>query len=311
MKITPELLRVLEADLGKGYNPLKALDFLRSLRPENKNLPEAQRLETLLEKPPAEDVCLQIIYETAFVRGEIVAAGKKTRAEFPLTRYHPIHFKKTYLQKMSRWETSPLHEEKMSKMAWSHFQEEGKHHQVPLPLGSTGSTFRSELIEARSLGSLSPIHNGGDPAEIVEQILAARKNKEPLKKLWQGMEALLEAMDLLHSAGMLHHDAHRENLLIAFSEEKETGYLIDFETLEEDDRFGSMDWNAACKEDCSHLFEEAALIELCAQAKELPQDTKLGKEARRYGERSPKIMAIHNLLAKKERTVPLSTLPSL
>lgn len=217
-----------------------------------------------------------------------------------MTKYHPVHFKKTYLQKMSRWETSPLHEEKVSKMVWQHFQEEGAHQKVPLPLGATSSTFRSELLEAKSLGAVSPIHNNDKPENLASQIQDAKKTYGAIAPLWAGLESLSETMEILHSGGMLHHDAHKENLLLLEENKILSGYLIDFETTEEDERFGTSSWERACREDRSHLIEEAALIALCKNPQEkIPQTSQLAKEVGNLLACSPKLLSVQKIL--KER----------
>lgn len=299
-RLPPELARILEADLGKSYDPQKALEFLRTLQPHNRDLPAASRLNRLLENPPEEDTPLETIYETPFVRGEIVMAGKKTRKEYPRTAYYPLHFKKTYLEKFSRWETTPKHEEDMSLMVWKHFQEEGEHNKVPLALGADAKTFRSQLMQGKSIGALSPIHNGDNPKELANQIVKAKENYGPVSKLWAGLEAVHASAATLHQGGMLHHDMHRENMLISPDGD---GFLIDFETMEEDDRFASLAWEDATKEDLRYLIEEAALVSFCAGPNEkLPTNTELSKLVAEAKTQSPKLLATAKEINQIQKT---------
>jgi hypothetical protein len=294
MRVPPDLARVLAADLGKNYDPQRALEFLGTLKVDNKKLPEAGRLNALLEDPPDEDTSLQTIYETPFVKGEIVVAGKKTREQYPLTKYYPLHFRKTYLQQFSRWETAPAHEENTSRMVWRHFEEEGKHNKVPLPLGSSPTTFRSQLLEGKTVAALSPVHSSHDPKELAAQILKARKNFGGVTGFWKGLESVFETAATLAEGGMLHHDLHEQNMLISPEGE---GFIIDFETTEEDDRFGTLAWEGATKEDTRALTECAALTRLCAGPKDrLPEKTELASRAKMALASWPKLLATQKVL---------------
>lgn len=305
--LTPlQQARLLQADLGSSYDPQKALDFLRMLEKENRGTTPVRNLEKLFQQPPQDDVLLQTIYETPFVRGDIVLAGKKTRAAHPMTQYYPVHFRKTYLEKMAGWESPTSHEEKQTMMVWGHFEEEGCPGRVPRPLGCEPDTFRSELIQAKTVGALSPVHNCNDPQELARQITEARKHPSDLRKLWAGLEAVRDAMAMLHSGGMLHKDAHRENLMIAYDGQgNPSGHLIDFETSEEDPRFATPEWARATYEDCKLLIEEATLVRMCAQPGEIPKEyenTQLSREVQFYARSSPKIMAILQIFkAAKEQ----------
>jgi len=297
MTTRAELQAILQHDLGKNYDPQRALQFLRVLEERHAGTPPAKKLEKLLETPPEEDTTLQVIYKTPFVLGEIVLAGKQTRRAHPLCAYHPIHFKKTYLQKLSRWETSPAHEARISKQVWNHFQEEDRASSVPLPLASTPSTFRSELMDAKTLGALSPINNSDDPNDLARQIVEAKAHHGAIRPLWDGLQSLLEETKALHSGGFLHHDLHRENLMLQNTPEGLRGCLIDFETTEEDDRFQTLSWKDACREDMRYLLEEASLILLCAGPNEnLDKESELYQETLDFSLSSPKILATKKIL---------------
>jgi hypothetical protein len=287
-----ELLQTLLADLGKNYDPNAALNFLRILEGENKEKPPGtaiakKNLKALLENPPKEDTTLHIIYKTPYVLGEIVLAGKKTSQDHPLCQFYPIHFKKTYLKEISRWETSPAHEAKQSHKIWQHFQESITQNQdeskptIPLPLGGSPNTYRSQLLEAKSLGSMSPVNSNATPQEICKQIAVSRKNLNSIESLWAGIESLNQKVATLHKGGFLHNDLHKENLLIRETEGKLEGCLIDFETSEEDPRFDTLDWEQATKNDKRHLLKEACLILLCApqlEQKKILSTSPLNKE---------------------------------
>jgi hypothetical protein len=276
-----DLQRVLLADLGRNYDPNEALRYLKLLESPTQT-PPIKKLEKLINDPPKGDTTLSTVYRTPYVLGEIVLAGQDTRKKHPLCNYHPVHFKKTYLQKLSRWETNPLHEAAQTHKVWSHFQEietepmaeselSTSKPKVPLPLGATADTFRSQLLMAKSLGSLSPIRHAGDPKNTLEQIIQARKTFGSIDKLWEGLEALNFTVNQLHKGGFLHNDLHRENMMVHNNEKevgspKETnkiGCLIDFETTEENERYETTLWKDETLKDKKDLIKEASLIFLC------------------------------------------------
>jgi hypothetical protein len=278
------LFHTLIADLGRDYDPDAALKFLKILesdaqRPTQKNGKAKENLKKLLDNPPEEDTTLHVIYKTPYVLGEIVLSGKKTIQTHPLCKFYPIHFKKTYLQKLSRWETNPVHEATQSHKVWKHFQESGSTDgitnkpSVPLPLGSSPTTFRSQLLDAKSLGSLNPVNSNASPEEIVKQIRSARKSGGSLLPLWHAIESLNECVIALHNGGFLHNDLHKENLLVREGEppQEASGCIIDFETTEEDPRFQTLEWKGATRNDKRHLIKEACLVLLCANPKEQKQ----------------------------------------
>jgi hypothetical protein len=264
-----ELNTILTHDLGKKYDPQKALEFLMLLEKKYEKKPEAKNLEKLLENPPKEDTTLYVIYKTPFVLGEIVLAGKDTQKQFPLCRFHPVHFKKTYLQKIDPEETDPKHEFLCSKMVKAHFEDLDAGDQVPTPLGCSPQTFRSELIEGKTLGTLSPLTPHLESQEITTQITEYKKQGQSILPLWEGLETLNKTTNQLHSGGMLHKDLHRENMMLVPTETGFEGRIIDFETVEEDERFQTREWEAVCLEDKTHLYKETALITLCATQKDL------------------------------------------
>jgi serine/threonine protein kinase len=245
------------------------LEFLQILSEKNKETAPAENLRKLIENPPEEDTKLQNIYKTPFVSGDIVLAGSETRKIHPLTHLNPIHFKKSYLQKLSRWETTATHEAIISQHIWDHFQQLGTSgYPTPLPLGATSYTYRSQLLPAKTLGSLSPISLPLCPNNTLRQILAAKQYPEQFLPLWKKLEELNALIDLFHQGGFLHHDLHRENLMV--EEENKTHHLIDFETSEEDERFHTAEWAAATLEDKKLFIQEASLILLCLPQPEIP-----------------------------------------
>ena len=298
------MLGTLLADLGKNYDPDAALRFLDILKETSKHSELAQNkknLEHLLENPPEEDTPLHIIYQTPYVLGEVVLAGKKTRQNHPLAQFYPIHFKKTYLKKMSRWETSPTHEAQQSHKVWKHFEEEAnmpkanQQPHVPLPIGGDAMTYRSQLLEAKSLGALSPINSNGSPQEILKQILKAKKDYGSVKKLWTGLESLNDQINTLHSGGFLHNDLHKENLMINEMGETPIGCLIDFETTEEDERFNTLEWQTATKDDKRYFLKESCLIFLCAnitEQKQILETSKFKKELIEFLKKDPLLIAV-------------------
>lgn len=245
------------------------LEFLQILCEKHQKPRAVKNLKGLLSNPSPQDTKLQTIYKTPFVSGDIVLAGTETRKKHPLTHLHPIHFKKSYLQKLSRWETSATQEALMSQHIWDHFQEIGTSGSpTPLPLGASTYTYRSQLLPAKTLGSISPISLPLTQTQTPQQILLARSQTEHLLPLWPRLEKLNQLIDLFHCGGFLHNDLHRENLMVQLP----TGepHLIDFETSQEDERFRTPDWASATREDKRLFLQECALLFLCLSEEEVP-----------------------------------------
>ena len=299
---------VLLQDLGREYNPQKAIEFLQLLKEKYKDFPEKKNIEKILENPPKEDTTLHVIYKTPFILGEIVLAGKTTRETFPIINKFPVHFKKTILPSygsitVKGSDANPQKEKEISKIVWDHFQEIDKNTLIPRPLGHSRSTYRSELIEAKTLGAITPINNSNDPKDIAEQIQEAKLSHttSELKELWDGLEKLNEEIGKLHSGGLLHNDLHRENMMLVRTEKETIATLIDFETTEEDERFQTPEWEGACKEDKNLFLEECSIIALCIP-KELINKTNLYKEVEKYS--NVKINNIRQILRDKSKTSP-------
>lgn len=336
------LLETLLADLGKDYDPEGALKFLKILESEaqSKNINKTNvkttskglstektkqeiqniqlaknNLNQLFKNPPNEDVSLHTIYKTPYVLGEIVLAGKNTRDRHPLCNFYPIHFKKTYLKQLSRWETNPSHEARQSHKIWKHFQEisdksssteketatEPPKSCVPLPVGSDPSTYRSQLLEAVSLGAISPINSNANAEELSKQILQAKKSYGSIKKLWKALESLDQRAQTLHNGGFLHNDLHKENLLIRNHEDEPEGCIIDFETSEEDERFNTLEWSNATLNDKRYLIKEACLIFLCGPKNEqleilAQKDSALSKNISHALKSDPLLLSIQKLI---------------
>jgi hypothetical protein len=287
-------------ELGNDKNSEQILEFLEILSEKHKTHPSIQNLKALLENPPDQDTKLQTIYKTPFVSGDIVLAGTDTRKKHPLTHFHPIHFKKSYLQKLSRWETSPTHEALQSQHIWEHFQESSHNACTPMPLGASSLTYRSQLLTAKSLGSISPVSHPFSLAQTPQQILHAKKHNENIQTIWAGLEELNNAIDTLHCGGFLHHDLHRENLLLQLHSNKTpTPHIIDFETSEEDDRFQTPEWASTCQEDKKLFLQEAALILLCLPKE--PKQSPLLSLVKTTLQINTTVKAVHDALKKLEK----------
>lgn len=306
-----QLAELLKVDLKKKINPETALEYIRSLTPGKEPISK-KNLEQIIKHPPKEDVVLHKIYETAFVIGEIVIAGKETRKAHPLTEFFPIHFRKTY-KGTSRWETNPAQETLISQYVWEYFSEvttpdsDNPPAQCPRPLGCDHKTYRSQLIEAKSLGSLSPIQIRGDdsPKTIACQILQAREHYGGVSWLWNGLEALNKAVDLFHQGGFLHKDLHRENMMLSQRNGKWRAALIDFETTIEEAISDTLEWKEACLADKSLFLEEACLIRLCRSPSDiLPTTSPLALACNDLEKRNPKLRSIKCALSELSKKQP-------
>jgi hypothetical protein len=297
----PELLNALrKAQLKledpQNYDLKKAEKFLKLI---DKVPPLETRLRTpleeLLKNPPEEDTSLIVIYDTGLVRGEIVAAGKKTLRQFPLTQKQPIHFRKTLMGAAHADGERTKEELEKSLKLWAQLDEEGGA-RIPMPLGAHGSTFRSELIMGKALLTLTPIHweESLEPKQkdsFLKELRAVTQPKTPnekndIKTHWKRLESIHQTTEQLHKLGWLHLDCHRQNMLVENGTNQ--GFLIDFETSEPSEKFAGPNatpaereaWEKAKNSDLYYLIVEGYIT---MQGLQPPPPSPFGKLCAKMG----------------------------
>ena len=261
----------------------------------NDNASELIVLRSSLQKkaasakaPPQEDEVIRTIYATDDIRGDIVLAGKQTRALHPITDSleYRVHFKKTNLADPELNCRDEYHRHLQLYELWKHRNVQNSPIPIPRPLAYSATTFRSELIFGLTLGALSPckIPKGNPPKEISDWV----KIISPLQSIpahwqidyWYGLERLADTIGHMQGLDVAHNDLHKENMLLVPTEKGYQPALIDFETLQVSPS------REQKQGDYRFLLHEALLI-LAGPASAHPeiQQSTLAKTARQFQHR--------------------------
>jgi len=180
---------------------------------------------------------------------EIVIAGEETRAEFPLAREYPLHFRKTYFP--GRLHGDPKDEFDRQTRASEIIG-------VPPPIGHAPTVFRTCLLPGVPYSTLSPFAAEPEEANI------PKAHKLPLAHaagLWQLAESAFRQITTLHDAGLSHGDTELHNFVVCPSPLEILP--IDFEGAAERTGLANEDWEYRVKKDTAPLLRQAVLLE-CA-----------------------------------------------
>lgn len=249
------------------------MDVLLSVSPYHQ-VRLAEVYAHMVEKPPAHDYVVRTlatkkINDQPMVQGELVLAGADTLAAYPLARLYPLHFRKTYYPVC-------FYQDPAGEFA--------KHTRVsevidvPPPIGSTRTSFRSCFLPGRPLDKVSPFGKEPEESNIApaqELGLAAQMG------LWKLLEELYTKLERLHRAGIAHGDAELHNFIVTPAPAGIT--MIDFEKAVLREEVESEEaWQEACEKDVRELLKEAVYL-MCA----------LGRQRGEMGERAWLMMDGH------------------
>jgi hypothetical protein len=185
----------------------------------------AEGLAHLLVKPPEKDFPLySISRKTApdgreLVHSELVIAGKRTRATYPLADQYPVHFLKSY---------HPWSFHGNPRIEFENNQAAAQILGTPEPIGFDNNSFRAPFIPGKPLSKLSPFTN----IEPLHRCIGIAQQIEPatLIGLWRLGEEVFAQIDKLHSQRFCHGDLELHNIIVC------TGpiqtFLVDFEGSE-------------------------------------------------------------------------------
>jgi hypothetical protein len=184
--------------------------------------------------------------------GEIVEACPQTQKQFPLTQKHTKHFLKKYTPEsppIKRGETPEVEfnqTQKILKLIPAGFQK------IPQPLGFTQYTYRSSLIEAQTIASLSPFTNKSYEDAIETQLLAeeAQRHHKIVQKCFDHIQAF-------HHLKMCHGDLHLDNIMWDGQV-----HLIDFASTTLKKEHTAEDWKINTTDDLSEILREAGILQL-------------------------------------------------
>lgn len=214
----------------------------------------AREYVILVHKPQRRDFVVRTITRreangVPLMSAEIVIAGHETRAEFPLAREYPLHFRKTYFP--GRLHGDPKDE----------FDRQTRASEIiglPPPIGHAPTVFRTCLLPGVPYSTLSPFASEPEEANI------PKAHKLPLAQaagLWQLAESAFRQITAMHDAGLSHGDTELHNFIVCASPLEILP--IDFEGAAERAAITSDDWDARVKKDTAPLLRQAVLLE-CA-----------------------------------------------
>jgi len=179
---------------------------------------------------------------------EIVIAGEETRAEFPLAKTYPLHFRKTYFP--GRLHGDPKDEYEAQKRASEIIA-------VPPPIGHAPTVFRTCLIPGQPYSTLSPFQS--EPLEA--NIPKAREL--PLATaagLWLLAERAVGDLTKLHEGGLAHGDAELHNFIVCAAPLEILP--IDFEGATPRAGMADDDWQFRVQRDLDPLLRQAVLLQV-------------------------------------------------
>ncbi len=221
----------------------------------------------MLKRPPAHDHVVRTlstkkVNDQPMVQGELVMAGEDTLEAYPLARKYPLHFRKTYY---------PICFFQDPAGEFAKHTRVSEVLDVPPPIGSTRTSFRSCFLPGRPLNTISPFGKEPEESNIVpaqEMGLVAQLG------LWKLLEELYGKLLRLHAAGIAHGDAELHNFIVTPAPAGIT--MIDFEkAVLREDAASAEAWETACEKDVHELLKEAVYL-MCA----------LGRQRGKMGERA-------------------------
>lgn len=185
----------------------------------------AENLLSLVSNPPEKDFPLHSIARKTgpdgreLVHSELVIAGKRARAQFPLAARYPVHFVKSY----HPWtfHGDPRIEFENSRAA-------ARILGTPEPIGFDRNSFRTMFLPGKPLSKISPFTGVEPPERCLE--IAQQAHPAVLIGLWQLAADVFEQIEKLHAHRFYHGDLELHNVVICTRPIQ--SFLIDFEGSE-------------------------------------------------------------------------------
>ncbi len=185
----------------------------------------AEGLAHLVSKPPEKDFPVySISRKTApdgreLVHSELIVAGKRTRATYPLADLYPVHFLKSY---------HPWSFHGNPRIEFENNQAAAQILGTPEPIGFDSNSFRAPFVPGKPLSKLSPFTNIEPPLRCLG--IAQETDPAALIGLWRLAEEVFEQIEKLHSQRFCHGDMELHNIVVC-TRPIQT-FLVDFESSE-------------------------------------------------------------------------------
>lgn len=210
---------------------------------------------TLIERAPQQDFVVRTLAkrmagDTPLMSGELVIAGRATRASYPLAETYPLHFRKTYYPGRLRGDTQIEFERHSQASAILG---------IPPPIGYAGGTFRSCLLPGRPFDRVTAPF-GSEPEESNLKH-ADNLSLAAASGLWLMVERIMHAHLTLQAAGLTHGDAELHNFIVCPA--PLDVLPIDFDMAVQRDTVSDEQWQARCASDLEPLLKVAIYLQ-CA-----------------------------------------------
>ena len=206
-----------------------------------------------LEHAPQQDQVIRTLAKKIangqpLIQGDLVVAGREARETWPLAAQYPVHFRKTYY---------PTCFHQHPDIEFRHHEKASRLLDVPAPIGSTRTSFRSCFIPGDSLRKLSPF--GVEPIDA-NIAIAQELDHLHLIGYWRLLEEVYDQVVRLHEGGLAHGDLFIHNVIVSLAP---VGiFLIDFElSIDRDEIDDEEKWEKAVREDFRELLLEAVYVQ--------------------------------------------------
>lgn len=222
----------------------------------------------LVEKAPRTDIVVSTLAKRAagdlpLMAADLVIAGEETRAQFPLSKTYPLHFRKTYFP-------GRMHGEPMVEFARQARASELTN--VAMPIGYSSTVFRACLVPGRPYSRLTPFGTEPEASNI------ASAERIPLASavgLWRLAEELFAHLTALHAGGLAHGDAELHNFIVSPSPLELVP--IDFEASVVQAEMTPEAWQKRVALDLAPVLREAVYLQ-CALGKQTGPLAELSRE---------------------------------
>jgi len=214
----------------------------------------AEGLSHLLAKPPEKDFPLYSISRKTtpdgreLVHSELIIAGKRTRATYPLADQYPVHFLKSY---------HPWSFHGNPRIEFENNRAAAQILGTPEPIGFDNNSFRAPFMPGKPLSKISPFTNIEPP----HRCLGIAQETEPaaLIGLWRLVEEVFERIEELHSKRFCHGDLELHNIVVCTGPIRT--FLVDFESSEQAFSGPEKNWEQRRSSDLFELLRLAVYLQ--------------------------------------------------
>jgi hypothetical protein len=208
----------------------------------------------LVRRAPEEDFVVRELARamssvTPLMVGEMVIAGRATRARHPEAAKYPLHFRKTYFPGRIRGDSEI--EFKRHELASAILG-------LPAPIGYTRGVFRSCLFPGRPWAQLLPFGTAPEESNLRH---AERLGLQAAAGLWLLAEQVFSTLIRLHEGGLAHGDAQPQNFVVCPAPLEVLPIDFDMSVLR--DGVPDEEWERRCAADLEPLLRTAVFLQ-CA-----------------------------------------------